>query len=62
MLPSNVVQKNARRYYRKIDTDIPVPTREISYLFGHVSFTIRRRFARFTNLLTNREDKRDKVL
>ena len=45
----------------KIDTDIPVPTRDIVLVRSRL-VPQSEGAARFTNLLTNREDKRDKVL
>ena len=62
MLPSNVVQEKMQEgTVVKIDTDIPVPTRDIVLVRSRL-VPQSEGAARFTNLLTNREDKRDKVL
>ena len=62
MLPSNVVQEKMQEgSVVKIDTDIPVPTRDIVLVRSRL-VPQSEGAARFTNLLTNREDKRDKVL
>ena len=45
----------------KIDTDIPVPTRDIVLVRSRL-VPQSEGASRFTSLLANREDKRDKVL
>ena len=62
MLPSNVVQEKMQEgSVVKIDTDIPVPTRDIVLVRSRL-VPQSEGAARFTNLLVNREDKRDKNL
>lgn len=62
MLPSNVVQEKMQEgSVVKIDTDIPVPTRDIVLVRSRL-VPQSEGAARFTNLLVNREDKRDKIL
>lgn len=54
-------KKNAGRFCGEIDTDIPVPTRDIVLVRSRL-VPQSEGAARFTNLLVNREDKRDKIL
>ena len=62
MLPSNVVQEKMQEgSIVRIDTDIPVPTRDIVLVRSRL-VPQSEGAARFTSLLVNKDDKRDKVL
>ena len=62
MLPNHVVQQKMQEgSIVRIDTDIPVPTRDIVLVRSRL-VPQSEGAARFTSLLINRESTRDKVL
>ncbi len=62
MLPNHVVQQKMQEgTVVRIDTDIPVPTRDIVLVRSRL-VPQSEGAARFTSLLVNRESTRDKVL
>ena len=62
MLPNHVVQQKMQEgTIVRIDTDIPVPTRDIVLVRSRL-VPQSEGAARFTSLLVNRESTRDKVL
>ncbi len=62
MLPSHVVQEKMQEgAIVRIDTDIPVPTRDIVLVRSRL-VPQSEGAARFTALLVNKESNRDKIL
>ena len=62
MLPNHVIQQKMQEgTIVRIDTDIPVPTRDIVLVRSRL-VPQSEGAARFTSLLVNRESNRDKIL